>query len=229
MPYESIRNLLSEGQKVTLLLSSEERPYLVTVESMGDDGVEIAAPLMKGYYIPVEKGSSVELRVGNRGGLYKIPFRISNRTSGEINTLKLILDGEIDKMQRRELMRMSIFVDFDLEFPYGGVFKSPSDFKILHGKRGNLSGGGLFFRANKPLPIDFKMNVRLNLEPHYNRPVIAQVIVVRSEEDTVTDKLFGIAVEFTSIREGDRDKIISYVLHKERDIIRRSIDEEFDQ
>ena len=223
MPGESIKSLLTEGQKVTLLLSNEERPYLVTVESMEEDGIEIAAPLMKGYYIPVEKGASVELRVGNRNGLFKIPFVISNRSSGTINKLKLLLNGEIDKMQRRELMRMSIFVDFDLEFPYGGVYKAPSDFKILHGKRGNLSGGGLFFLANKPLPIDFKMNVRLNLEPHFNRPVIAQVAVVRIEDNSISNDVFGIAVEFVSIREGDRDKIISYVLHKERDIIRRSV------
>ncbi len=224
MPGESINSLLTEGQKATLLLSREERPYLITVESMGEESIEIAAPLMKGYYIPVETGTHVELRVGNNNGLFKLPFIISNRTSGNQNTLTLTLNGNIDKVQRRELLRMSIFVDFDLDFPYGGVYKAPSEFKLLHGKRGNLSGGGLFFYANKPLPVDFKMNVRLNLEPHFTRPVIAQVKVVRVEENPHQNDLFGIAIEFINIREGDRDRIISYVLHKERDIIRRNMD-----
>ena len=118
---------------------------------------------------------------------------------------------------------MRIFVDFDLEFPYGSVFSPPSGFTTLRGKRGNLSGGGLFFYANKPLPIDFKVNTRLNLEPHFDRPVTAQARVVRVEKDEYDETVYGIAVEFTSIREGDRDKIISYVLHKERDNIRRNL------
>ena len=223
MTNDSFKTLIEEGQKVALFVSPEDDPYFVTVETVNDDSLEISAPLMKGYYVPIETGAQVEIRIGNKNGLFLLPCKISDRLTGVFNTIKLVPEGSIDKIQRRELMRMQIFVDFDLEFPYGSVYKPPADFTILHGKRGNLSGGGLFFFANKPLALDFKLNARLNLEPHYSRPVIAQARVVRIEEKEFQDNLFGIAVKFVNIREGDRDKIISYVLHKERDIIRRSV------
>jgi len=219
------KSLFREGQKVTLYISKEDKPYTVTIESLSEEGLEISAPLMKGYFIPIETGSFVKIEVGNRNGLYKLPFRIVERGSGKIvNTLKLKPEGEHDKMQRRKMMRMDMFVDFDLEFPYGGVYKQPSGFLTLSGRRGNLSGSGLFFHANKPLPVDFRLNVRLNLEPHFSRDVIAQARVVRVVEDPLRENHYGIAIEFLSIREADRDRIISYVLHKERDIIRRELD-----
>ena len=224
MPENLYKSLFREGQKVTLYISRDEKPYSVTIESLSDDGLEITAPLMKGYFIPIETGATVKIQVGNRNGLFKLPFRIVERGSSDVvHTFKLRPDGELDKMQRRQLMRMEMFVDYELEFPYGGVYQQPSGFTTLSGRRGNLSGGGLFFYTNIPLPVDFKLNVRLNLEPHFSREVIAQSRVVRVVEDKLREKHYGIAIEFMSIREADRDRIISYVLHKERDIIRREL------
>lgn len=225
MPEKLYKSIFLEGQKVALYISEEDKPYPVTIESISGDELEISAPLMKGYFIPIKTGSTVKIEVGNRNGLYKMPFRIVDRESGAVvSTLKLKPDGEYDKMQRRQMMRMDLFVDFELEFPYGGVYKQPSEFTTLSGRRGNLSGGGLFFYANKPLPMDFRLNVRLNLEPHFSREVIAQSRIVRVIEDQLRENHYGIALEFMSIREADRDRIISYVLHKERDIIRRELD-----
>lgn len=223
MATERIESLLKEGQKVELYLSRENEPYVVTVESVNDHGIEVTAPIVKGYFLPLETGSKVEIKVGNNNGLFFLPFTITERLTGSFSSMKLVNHGDADKIQRRMLLRMQIFVDFELEFPYGSVYKPPSDFTVLHGKRGNLSGGGLFFFANRPLPLDFKLNVRLNLEPHFSRPVIAQARVVRVEEKQYHENLFGIALRFMNIREGDRDKIIAYVLHKERDIIRRNV------
>jgi c-di-GMP-binding flagellar brake protein YcgR len=225
MANESFSSLLKEGQKVDLFMTSEEQPYVVTVESVDNNSLKITAPLTKGYYLPVEIGTPVELRVGNSNGMYRIPLRIANRENGHIPALSLQPNGEIDRIQRRTLLRMDIFVDFELEFPYGSVYKPPVGFKVYSGRRGNLSGGGLYFFSSKPLAVDFKANVRMNLEPHFSRPVHAQTRVVRVDDVFGSTDIFGIALEFTSIREGDRDKIIAYVLHKERDIIRRSLGE----
>jgi len=221
MAKETHKNLLSEGQKVDLFLTPEEEPYTVIVESVGDDHVEISAPLAKGYYVPLELGKNVRLLIGNRSGLYTLPFRITGRESGLFNSLKLEPVGDINKIQRRHLVRMDMFIEFDLEFPYGNSPKLPQGFRILRGKRGNMSGSGLLFWSNKPLTPGLMLNVRLNLEPHYNRPVMAQSRVIRSVPSRNQTDLYSIAVEFTSIREGDRDKIVSYVMHKERSILRK--------
>ena len=221
MANETHTGLLEEGQKVSLIIPEQEQPYTVIIESVKDDAIEISAPLSKGYYVPAELGSNVLLRIGNRNGFFTIPFIITGREAGIFNSLKLTPSGDVRKVQRRELLRMEIFIDFDLEFPYESVYKPPTGFKILKGKRGNLSGGGIFFWSNKPLVIGTKLNVRLNLEPHYARPVIAQAKIARVDQSKVQSDLFGIAIQFTSIREGDRDKIISYVLHKERSFLRK--------
>lgn len=223
MANESITSLLEEGQKVSLIIPEEKQPYTVIIESIKEEAVEISAPLSKGYYVPAELGRNVYIKVGNKNGCFTIPFIITGREAGLFNSLRLTPTGEIQKIQRRDLLRMEIFLDFELEFPYESVYKPPTGFKILKGKRGNLSGGGLFFWANKPLVVGSKLNVRLNLEPHYSKPVIAQAKVVRVEQSKYQNELFGIALQFTSIREGDRDKIISYVLHKERSFLRKGI------
>ena len=221
MANENHMNLLEEGQKVSLFIPDEEQPYTVIIESIKNEVVEISAPLSKGYFVPAELGSNVYLRIGNKSGFYTLPFTITGRESGLFNSMRLTPSGEVKKIQRRELLRMEIFIDFELEYPYESIYKPPTGFRILKGKRGNLSGGGIFFWSNKPLHVGMKLNARLNLEPHYTRPVIAQAKVTRCDQSKVQGDLFGIAVQFTSIREGDRDKIISNVLHKERSFLRK--------
>jgi c-di-GMP-binding flagellar brake protein YcgR len=221
MAKETYKNLLNEGQKVDMFLNPDEEPYTVIIENVGDDHVEISAPLAKGYYVPLELGKNVRLLIGNRNGLFTLPFRISGREAGLFNSLKLEPIGQGDKIQRRNLVRMEMFIEFDLESPYGDSPKLPQGFKILRGKRGNMSGGGLLFWANRPLIPGQKINVRLNLEPHYSRPVVVQARVVRVLPAKNQTDIFAIALEFVSIREGDRDKIVSYVMHKERSILRK--------
>jgi hypothetical protein len=57
MANESFSSLLKEGQKVDLFMTSEEQPYVVTVESVENNSLKITAPLTKGYYLPVEMNS----------------------------------------------------------------------------------------------------------------------------------------------------------------------------
>lgn len=80
----------------------------------------------------------------------------------------------------------------------------------------NLSAGGLEFQAGEPLPVDSTLEIRLVVFPS-RIGILAGGRVLRcesgnNEHDPVS---YTIALEFTHLRESDRQLIIKHMLNKQ--------------
>lgn len=82
--------------------------------------------------------------------------------------------------------------------------------------RVNLSGGGIGFHAETPIPVGTLLEIELVLLPSYTGiRAYGKVAHVRYEPAVVSARPYWLGVEFYQIREKDRDLIVGHVLTKQ--------------
>lgn len=80
----------------------------------------------------------------------------------------------------------------------------------------NLSAGGLEFQAGEPLPVDSTLEIKLIVFPS-RIGILAggKVLRCESSNNNPDPASYTIAVEFTHLRESDRQLIIKHMLNKQ--------------
>jgi len=85
----------------------------------------------------------------------------------------------------------------------------------------NLSGGGIAFDVDQEILIGSILEIKLILFPEYTGILTYGTIVQSSKNNASSGAPWRVAVNFSSIRESDRDLIIRHVLHQQATWLRR--------
>jgi hypothetical protein len=83
-------------------------------------------------------------------------------------------------------------------------------------RRVNLSAGGMAFHAPDPLPRESTLEIKLVLFPSYiGILTYATVVDCHRDESAQADFPYRVGVDFTHIREPDREVLVRHVLRKQ--------------
>ncbi|CAK0768325.1 PilZ domain-containing protein [Gammaproteobacteria bacterium] len=85
----------------------------------------------------------------------------------------------------------------------------------------SLSGGGIAFDVNQEIPPGSTLEIKLILFPEYTGILTYGNVVQSFQNNSSADAPWRVAVNFSSIRESDRDLIIRHVLHQQATWLRR--------
>jgi len=85
----------------------------------------------------------------------------------------------------------------------------------------NLSAGGLALDSRESLAVGDQVEIKLLLLPSYTG-VVALGEVIRVAQDTETpDHPYRLHINFTHIRDSDRDALIGHILRRQGEMLRR--------
>lgn len=213
--------VLSIGQKIELTrysgramkeISGERRTYVSQLLDLKEnDRLVIAMPMEGGRMVLLDVGDRYNMYFYTPAGLYYCIAQVSGRfRSGQVFMLEMECVSEIEKFQRRQFFRLNCIVDMTYQ-------RADAEGEKNKGILIDISGGGVRFNApeqyhaGEQLIIEFFLTISGKLEKFNTR-----VKVISSARVPNREKLYENRVEFTDIRENERESIVKYIFEEER-------------
>lgn len=195
-----------------------EGKYPSRVEEVREDSLVLAMPISRGEIVTLRKDTPITVNFMRDGANHAFNATILERIRDPLPVFIVKMPLEARKKQRREWVR----VPASLEFSYSLMKdKSNLDLDFLEALTVDLSGGGLMFYGNRGYRPGERMKIILHLP---KRPLELEAKVVRSA--VIPDqmpRLYQIGVEFTSVKERQRDRIMNYVFEQQRRLIKKGL------
>lgn len=186
----------------------------IVAEVLGENLFLINAPLYKGNIIkfPVEK--EYVFVFYNQNGLLQTDGTILEYCVQNKVTLVKIRTKEFNHIQRREFYRVNTSMPFSFT-----VMKNSEDDPITHfGVVNNISGNGLRFTSSVQLDVNDHVVFNLPLESSITS---VEGIILYKEIYEVFEHTFEYRVKLVNLQRAQQEKIVKYVMKKERGIIMR--------
>lgn len=187
------------------------------IEEVTDKYLYISIPTRKGQLLPFRVKQKIIIDVHNKGRSFQFDTIIENRKFYPIPILVVLKPESLNEIQRRHWVRVP--VTLRLRF----CQQTEEKYKIINlGTTVDISGGGICFLTNDPIEAGQVLDMEINLPDR--DPVICQVMVLRLQipdnRKLKTTKVFS---EYIDITESQRDRIVSFVLEKQRELIKKGL------
>jgi hypothetical protein len=85
----------------------------------------------------------------------------------------------------------------------------------------NLSAGGLALDSRDPLQVGDQVEIKLLLLPSYTGVVALGEVIRISQSTEYPDLPYRLHINFTHIRDSDRDALIGHILRRQGEMLRR--------
>lgn len=232
--------VLSEGDRIEfkeILLKAEEHAgkkantYVSQIFDFDekDDSIRVAMPISKGKLIPLPKDEVFDTFFYTSKGLYKCRSRVIDRYKvNNIYTLKISLETELQKYQRRQYFRlektMSLIYSTISDEEYIKMLetrKIPDEMMLseryTEGTSLDISGGGMRFVGKKLIPTKQKVFIIFDIftssgQVKFKLPA---TVVLSFEVPNQLNK-FEHRVEFENISKEYREILIKFIFEEER-------------
>lgn len=206
---------LAPGQAVEIELPDDpDRPPLHSrVEEVGDDGFTVRMPLTRGPAVTLRDEMPLIVHCLDEHGLCTFTTKVLS--AGPAPGIRLARPGPVAREQRRGYFRLPAQVTVS----YGvvdGTGRCQGESATL-----DMSGGGIRFEIAGGLSVGDLLAIDVGIG---GDGILAEGEVVR------VGRIPGgtgqvVAVRFTEISEGDRERIIRFLFRVERELARRRRDE----
>ena len=191
-----------------------EGSYRTRIEELGVRILSIGVPIINGQYIPLREGTSLTVIFCDDVSAYSFSSVIINRFATQIPTFIIQYPNKIDKVQRRQYVRLPITTPFNYS-----ILEKDGLSKTKRGCILDLSGGGLSFKAKDNLSEKTIIIIRMEIGDVELEVSAAVIRCVKEEEG----ELYKISAEFHEISENIRDRIIRYILDIQRELRKKGL------
>ncbi len=217
------KKLLKVNKLIDIEIERETEPgELVTeafasrIEDIKNDSLYLAYPLKNGYPVHVRNNELINLKIIYKNDVYSAKVKALASLSSPILLLRTTKPEHFVRIQLRNWVRhpCHTLVDFkiindsddkDKEIPLN------QEYSI------DISGGGMLLHTKQAMDVNTPLHVEFSLEDY---PITANARVVRC---ITADDKFRTAIEFTEIKEREREEIIRYIFQKQREILRKKL------
>lgn len=208
---------LSLGHKINIkrIKSKANGVYPSQILDILDDEIIIVSgPLHKRDIVLLNKDEIVEVSyIIEDKGKYSFRAKVLDRDNSKIYRLKLKRISDVNRVQLRGFYRLEVDVPVKKEF----VIEEDGKRRIIEEncRSQNISGGGIKLYSNYEHKIDDQVLCSFSIDNHQ---IVAMGEVVRIEEVDIFYYKYGIGVKFVELNEEDRDRIISFIFQKQREL-----------
>lgn len=213
----SYKNKLSVGLAVDIGVTEGEYEgtYRTLIEEVGEKIISVGALFQQGQVVPLREGTKVKLTFWDETSAYSFQAKIMQRIAYPVPIFVLELPNTITKVQRRNFVRVPAIY--------------PLAFRIVN-KEGlsdlykatliEMSGGGMRFETEVWVENNSLLFTHLTIP---NGDLQSPVRVCRSEK-IENSKRYMVSVEFQSIQERDRDRIVRCVFDIQRSMRKKGLE-----
>lgn len=210
------RKKLFPGLAVDIVVSEGDLAgqYKTHLDEVGEKILSIFAPMVQGELIPLREGTPVKLIFWDEVAAYAIETTIIQRIAVPVPIFVLELPDEIDRVQRRNFVRVPAYYPVSFRYVNRQGLSDP-----IKGTMLDLSGGGMRFQTVEKVDRGAILLANLDL-PSGIMQVSARVCRVDKIEDS---KNYSISVDFYQITERERDRIIRCVFDLQRTMRKKGL------
>lgn len=213
-------NDLKVNQIIEISLDEENTEYkrlASRIEEVSDNFLTVSIPTKKGQLMPFRVKQKIIIGINYHGSSFQFETIIEDRKFYPLPILVVRKPEALVEIQRRQWVR----VPTTIHLRY--CLQSEDKFRPINiATTVDISGGGLCFLTNDPIEAGQILDMEINLPER--DPVFCQVSVVRLQKPngvkSTTTKVFSTYLDITEVQ---RDRIVSFVLEKQRELIKRGL------
>ena len=208
------QNLPTLFQRVQIRVrqGAEEQTYLTRIITLSGSSFLIAMPDSPEAESRLQPGVKLDVIAISHDGLYALSSEISDIKQVEGQTVLVMTQPSAPKrIQRRNYQRIDLAVDVRFRMLSGPDEMPSNPFAIATSK--NLGGGGVLLSVGPSIPVKDYIELEIEL-PDGTVHAIGRVVTAKPDEEQpdTTD----VAVEYLLIDKPERERIIRYVIEKQR-------------
>jgi len=205
------------NKKLEILV--DERYFNSNIQDITDDYIAISIPTNTGEYVPLSKGSLIDVIYYEEENLYKFKSIVIGRKFEKIPILLLAIPDEIKKIQRRKYVRVPLittvkYVNLKNEpktDPRSIEYNTYSKAIIV-----DLSGGGMKVKVFEKIKLNDYLLVSLTINEE-EIFLVAQAMRIAKGEDGRF--ICGLSLNF--LDNATREKIITYIFQLMREQMKK--------
>jgi c-di-GMP-binding flagellar brake protein YcgR len=218
---------LKINQRVEIIVHDEpyKGSYHSRVENYDNEQIVLAMPMTHGSLVPIRSGTLVSVVFFDELAVYEFQAPVVRLQQDNIAVLKLNLPKNIQRIQRREYVRLevSLTVSIFVETENEGQM-------VLGGETADISGGGIriilarsdFTKLTEALLVEDIAGTKLKMAVHLQSLSINKTEMVDFIGEIIrvgaSGTSFWLAVNFAVISEKNRDKIVSFIFRKQLEL-----------
>lgn len=217
---EKIKNvdqyvLINSKINVEVLKGEYKGMYSSRIEDLNKKSVYISIPTSQTLPVPLAPSTMIEISFLNAKGRFSFKTTVKKRIKDRITMLELEKPELIYRKELRKFFRVDsrikarvFLIDFNIEDGELNMVKDTYDVIIK-----DISGGGMRISTVAPLQEEQAVEFDMFDELGIRKEIFGKVAKLFPPEQN--SGRFEAGIEFISIKENDRDKIIKYVFQRQ--------------
>jgi len=205
------------NKKLEILV--DEKYFNSNVQDITEEYIAISIPINSGEYIPLSKGTIIDVIYYEEENLYKFQSSVIGRKFENIPILLIAKPREIKKIQRRKYVRIPIISTVKYINLKNQPRTNPSTIensKYLKASLVDLSGGGMRVRVSEEIKLNDFLLVSLTVN---NEDTLMVGQAMRIAKDDEGRYYCGLSFEF--LESTTRERIIKYIFQLMREQMKK--------
>ncbi|MCM8812762.1 MAG: flagellar brake protein [Candidatus Omnitrophica bacterium] len=197
--------------KIYVQRDGQESSYASVIEDIGDTTINVLLPQENRAYILMHPGEQVRLDVFAASGVYYFYSTVQNVSLKQVGMVILDKPQYVHRVQRRKYERVR--ADFPVKYTvlntphYEGVLNVQA---IEQALTYDVCPEGVCLISSAPLPVDTRLELRIQV-PEAGKPAITAIArVVRSRKDQYSARYY-VAMRIEEITSDDRTYLAAVI------------------
>ena len=215
--------VLRIGQRVEFYLDNDDEKYLSRIEDITDKGIVVAMPFNKKRVpvIPMRGTYVYALAVGDKCRYQFLTiFREKSLQDGFLPVWHIDKPDRVEKHQNREFVRVRVTKNVAVSIigDDGSIGEPTMTYTI------DLSGNGVCFLMNEPLPVDTQVALELYDIPDVGTVKVMGRVIHSTKFERRDGDVFHIGTHMEHLSRQIMNKIVRYLFYVQRRNIAKGVD-----
>jgi c-di-GMP-binding flagellar brake protein YcgR len=223
---------IKTGKKFKVLIYDEEQETYGELlpgkfESQEDENtIVMTAPMKEGNIYPVHINSMMDIYfIDNNNPFKKNYYRftakvISREIRDNMEYLKIMIEGDIEKIQRRRYFRLEFVIP--VRYRVLDLESKQSNALFKKGFTRDISGGGLCINIKEKLKKNDLIECELGIME--DETINCKGIIVRTDKKIIENRIiYRTAISINDIDEKKREKLVKYIFDKQRKLRKKGM------
>jgi len=217
---KNVSSLVKAGNRIEIEIEeagSSIRMKSDVIKVTGNNTIAVSSPIYKGKIYPISNGSKINIIFykKNTGKFYFLGEVVKKDHKNNLSILYIKKISDIFRLQRRSYFRLSIVLNLNIDIVENGTV-----IKSIPAISKDISGGGLRIICKEKVKEGILVSCNIPIDDEQVK-IKGKIVRCKAISDSINKHDIGI--EFVSIDEKIRTKIISFIFDKQRKLIKKGL------